>query len=157
MRSYIINPYAFELGVPPVIRITYSGDFKDIYVALSEEQLQIDVTSFATVEFGSKRDCLYVDDEGMSKAPMGFIFLKGWPEPLAGKGLVLGTDAFGESVSCKMDLMEVSSLVSLVSLRKGHQFVHRIHNGDWAKIPLHKIGTTIHEVLSRLSEIHAQN
>lgn len=156
MRSYIINPFAFELGKPPVVRYDYSGDYRDIYPALSEESLGIDVRAFATVEFGSEKDCLYVDDEGMMKSPMGFIFLQGWPEPLAGKGLVLGTDSSGDSVSCQMDVYEVSSKITLVSLRKDWQFAYSFQKSDWVSIPLNKLGTTVHEVLQRLSRMHVE-
>lgn len=45
-------------------------------------------------------DVIYVDDEGLIKGPVyQFFGVKGYPQPLAGRGLVLGTDKQGNSIA----------------------------------------------------------
>ena len=50
----------------------------------------------------------FVDDEGLMK-PFGptMVMVKDYPQPLAGKVLVLGTDNEGETLSCKWTVEQV--------------------------------------------------
>ena len=70
--------------------VDYSGDYKDIYTLLGCEL-------FTSVYLeGVGQDTLYVDDEGLYVENQVFFNIKGCPQPLAGRGLILGTDAFIE-------------------------------------------------------------
>jgi hypothetical protein len=55
-----------------------------------------------------------VDDEGLLKPQEGFFIYEGYRQPLAGNGLVLGTDEEGESVDPKMTLEELKSRVTFM-------------------------------------------
>lgn len=58
----------------------------------------IDAQLFDVVYINDQRDVIYVDDEGLFHSKH-FFRIEGYPSPLAGKGLVLGTDNEGETIS----------------------------------------------------------
>lgn len=61
----------------------------------------------------SRSEVLYLDDEGLLKEEPGpFFKLEGYPQPLAGRGLILGLDFDGESVSTKLTVEKVRQKVS---------------------------------------------
>jgi hypothetical protein len=86
MKAYLIDPFART-----VTQVEYSGDYKEIS-ALIGCQL------FDAVRIGANGDTIFVDDEGLLNGPTEFFKHSSYPSPLAGKGLVLGTDDEGESV-----------------------------------------------------------
>jgi len=57
------------------------------------------VNTFTIVELNDNRDTMFVDDEGLLKLPKYFFQWRGYDQPLAGKGLILGTNDEGESIS----------------------------------------------------------
>ena len=58
-------------------------------------------------------DTVYVDDEGLiNNNPHGWFLLNGYPQPLRGKGLVLGTDSEGRSASPRVTLAALTARVS---------------------------------------------
>lgn len=59
---------------------------------------------------------VYVDDEGLMKDPQHFFVLKGYPNPLAGNGLVLGTNPEGESVSTTLTVEKVKAMVKFYNV-----------------------------------------
>jgi hypothetical protein len=74
---------------------------------------------------------VFVDDEGLVNGQhQHFFVVDGYPQPLAGKGLVLGVDQEGDSVTPS---------VSLEQMRKMVTFVFPISAGGkgllWAPIP----------------------
>jgi hypothetical protein len=58
-------------------------------------------------------DAIYVDDEGLYNKS-DFFMLKNYPNPLAGRGLVLGTDSEGYSTDPIHDIMEIAELVKFI-------------------------------------------
>jgi hypothetical protein len=53
-------------------------------------------------------DTVYVDDEGLIKGPVyQFFGLQGYSQPLAGRGLVVGSDGDGNDVAPALSLDEV--------------------------------------------------
>jgi hypothetical protein len=87
MKAYLINPNDRK-----ITEVDYTGDYTNIYTHIGAD-------TFDVARFGES-DCVYVDDEGLIKGPVyQFFAIHGHPQPLAGKGLVLGTDAEGESVT----------------------------------------------------------
>lgn len=70
--------------------------WKDIAPAIGAELFEI-----VTIE---QNDALYVDEEGLMKPQDNFILYDGYPQPLAGNALVLGTDDEGESTDPKNTL-----------------------------------------------------
>jgi hypothetical protein len=87
----------------------YNGDYRTIRAAL-----RIGASPFTIVSLPG-RDCIFVDDEGLLKPVDWFFAVKGYPQPIAGRGLVLGTDRKGESVSARTTLAELQR--SILHLR----------------------------------------
>ena len=54
--------------------------------------------------FNDAGDVVYVDDEGLLKGPTDFFLIEGYPQPLAGKGVVVGTDDEGDDVEPSVSL-----------------------------------------------------
>lgn len=83
MKAILIDPHAETIA-----EVVYDGNWKTIGP-------WIDADLFDVVQIGND-DVIYVDDEGLSKAPLKFFWMKGWPHPLCGKALVLGDSQYGE-------------------------------------------------------------
>lgn len=86
MRAILIDPVE-----ETVTEVDYDGDFRSIYSLL-------DITCFTCVQINSHGDVIYIDDEGLMKSGQLFFEHAAYPRPLAGKGLVLGTNDEGETV-----------------------------------------------------------
>ena len=99
MKAILIDPYAQE-----IVEVEYSGDYNDIY-----KFLQCDL--FTTVYMPDTTDSIYVDDEGLYVENQRFFKFAGYPQPLAGMGLVLGCNDEGDSVSCESTLEQVKAQV----------------------------------------------
>lgn len=104
-KAYLIDPFEMKIS-----GVTYNGDYKTIYKWLDTPYNT--VSAFDVVYLNDKDDCVYVDDEGLLCDPSHFFILKGYPQPLAGKGLVLGTNGEGDSVSPKITLEELREMVT---------------------------------------------
>jgi hypothetical protein len=105
MLAYLIDTVKLE-----VREVEISGDYREIYKL-------IDCEIFTVVAINDS-DVIYVDDEGLlvDLRKQTFFMYNGIPQPLAGKGLVLGTDMeTGESTSPKISLMEVIKAVSYMT------------------------------------------
>jgi hypothetical protein len=99
MKAYLIDPFAREIS-----EVEHNGNFRQIY-----ELIQSPSQSFSAVRMNGRGDMIYVDEEGLF-VPFDrqeFFGLRGYGAPLAGRGLVLGSDPYGESVSPKASLDEV--------------------------------------------------
>ena len=104
MKAYLIDPNNRK-----ITEVDYTGDFRNIYTHIGAE-------CFDVARFG-ETDCVFVDDEGLIKGPVyQFFAVQGYPAPLAGKGLVLGTDEEGNSISPSIDLAWLKSNVYWVEL-----------------------------------------
>jgi hypothetical protein len=57
------------------------------------------------------QDVMYVDEEGLLK-PNQFFHFRGYPQPLAGNALILGTDADGNDIDAKTTLIDVQRRVT---------------------------------------------
>ena len=100
MRAYLIDPEHKSVS-----EVDYNGDYRNIY-----EHIKADC--FDAAGFNNKGDAVFVDDEGLLHDPEFFFRIEGNPNPLAGRGLVLGTDAEGESISPTVTLDWLRSNVS---------------------------------------------
>jgi len=98
--AYLIDP--FEQSVQEV---NYFGDYTEIY-----KHIKCDL--FTVVGLNNKGDCVYVDDEGLLKDNQMFFKIQGYPEPLAGRGLILGTDEEGDSCSATLSFEDVRQMIS---------------------------------------------
>jgi hypothetical protein len=101
MRAILIDPFTQTIE-----EVDYSGDYKDIYGLI-----QCDL--FTTVYLpNTSDDTLFVDDEGLYVENQKFFKISGFDQPLAGCGLLLGTDKEGESTDCMSTVEEVKAIVT---------------------------------------------
>lgn len=96
MRAILIDPFTETIS-----EVDYDGDYKSIYRLLSDEKQTVD--TFTVVGL-SDEETLFVDDNGLLNEPTHFFIWKGYGQPLAGKGLILGVDEEGDSVATKYTL-----------------------------------------------------
>lgn len=98
--AYLINP---ETKTIEAVSIDASKEhLPQIYVHLG-----CTLITTAPVAGG---DTVYVDDEGLIKGPVyQFFGLQGYPQPLAGRGLVMGSDGEGNDAAPALSLDEVKA------------------------------------------------
>lgn len=104
MKAFLIDPFNRT-----ITEVEHNGDFHQIY-----EFLQI-TTPFTVVALGEEygRDSIFLDDEGLYAKDQRYFLLAGYPQPLAGRGLVLGCDDEGETVAPqKVTLDELHGLIA---------------------------------------------
>lgn len=112
MKAYLIDPWTRTVTLT-----THNGDFREIYKHLDGRLGEIgrawphyvDCFDIVRLDHG---DGIYVDDEGLLKdGPQAFFTVGGYG-PLAGRGLVLGSDYEGNSTDAKTTLRKLRELVS---------------------------------------------
>jgi len=103
MKAYLIDPVTRT-----VTEVEYSGDYQQIYKL-------IDCDTFTCVDLNEHADTVFVDDEGLINGKCTeFFLLRNYHQPLAGKGLVLGTNDEGDSVSPSITLDQLKSQIDWV-------------------------------------------
>jgi len=111
MKALLIDPKDNTIRT-----ISYDGDYKTIYKFL-------DCTTYDAVYPFDNEDTIYVDDEGLLKgANYHWTVLtdRGKLITLVGKGLVLGSDAEGESVDCKTTISQLSQRINFIGWKTIH-------------------------------------
>jgi len=96
MKAFLIDPYLKE-----ITEVNYSGEYTQIYTFIHAD-------CFTTAVFNKHGDTFFVDDEGLFKDNKHFFEHHGYGQPLAGYGLVLGTNTAGESVEPTTTLEELN-------------------------------------------------
>lgn len=86
-----------------VYEVEHDGSLKSIYKLLGAECFCIGATF-------ENRDVIMVDDEGLLHDSIGWFQLKPGTQPLAGNGLVCGTDDNGDTVPPKVTLAFIKSI-----------------------------------------------
>ena len=99
MLAILIDPFHETIEM-----VDYSGDWEDISALIG-------CSLFTTIDLGDS-DTLYVDDEGLYVKNQRFFNLKGYPQPLAGRGLVLGYTLDGDSTDSSLTVSQVQDMVS---------------------------------------------
>jgi hypothetical protein len=103
MRAILIDPFEMK-----ITEVDYSGDFEDIYKL-------IQCGTFDCARIDDHGGTIYIDDEGLiNDKPQAFFAHDAYPQPLAGYGLVLGTDDEGDTVAVTYTLDEVKAAVLFV-------------------------------------------
>jgi len=106
-KGILIDPFACtvtEVDFPDT-------DYRRLYPLLSHESMPVDCFEAVHVRGLNSRDVLYVDESGRLKPCDRYFVIQGFPEPLCGKGLILGCNAAGDSVSPKTPLLVVCASV----------------------------------------------
>lgn len=103
MKAYLIDPFTQSVN-----EVDYSGQYQDIYSL-------IDCSCFTVADFNEFGDCVFVDDEGLISGKFQeFFMISGYPQPLAGKGLILGCNSEGDSVEPSITIEQARALVDWV-------------------------------------------
>lgn len=98
MKAYLIDPVA-----KTITEVEHEDNYKHIYTLLSGPNAagaEVAVDLFTVVNIEGD-DAIFIDDEGLLKADQAFFKFADFHQPLAGRGLVLGTNDEGDSTSPK--------------------------------------------------------
>src|SRR6187399_3262614 len=94
VKGILIDPFACT-----VTEVEHDASGIDgIYKLLSHESMPVNLFTTATSRALDDRDAIFVDDEGLLKPCSRFFVIRG-EQPYAGKGLILGADREGDTVS----------------------------------------------------------
>ena len=102
MKAYLIDPQAQTIE-----QVDYSGDYTQIYDL-------INASLFTAATFNRAGDTCFVDDEGLFNSDNEFFLIGDYPQPLAGRALVLGCNREGDSVEPSISLQQCRALVGWV-------------------------------------------
>ncbi len=91
--------------------VDYDGDYKNIC-----KMIKCDIFTIALIL--ENEDSICVDDEGLLKDEAYLFKFEGYSSPLAGLGLILGTDSEGESISVKSSLEDIKNKVKFLGKHK---------------------------------------
>ena len=113
MKAYLINS-----ETKTITPVDYNGDYNTIYTHIG-----CDLFDVVYANINEHRISVFVDDEGLLKNPQHFFILKGYGQPLAGNGLVLGdVDEEGETLAAPDDL-DLSSVVTFLNLPQAQEAI----------------------------------
>lgn len=118
MKAFLIDPYARTVS-----EVAYNGDYHQIYEF-------IDCDTFDCARFDENGDGVFINDNGLiDNSPKAFFVVDGYPQPLTGKGLVLGCDDNGESTEPRVTLEELRQRVHFLTARQAIVFAstHTFH------------------------------
>lgn len=101
MKGILINPEEKTI------------DVVEVEDTLESIHHHIEAGTFDTVRI-EHNDVIYVDDEGLYNKH-DYFAIEGFPNPLAGRGLVLGTDYEGYSTDPIHDLLAIANMVRFIS------------------------------------------
>lgn len=101
MQAILIDPHT-----QTVSSIEYDGNYENISKLLGCEL-------FTVMTVTPKDDALFLDDEGwiIDQEDQQYFWWQGYPQLLAGRGLILGTNDEGESIAPSLTLDEAKSMV----------------------------------------------
>lgn len=105
MKAILIDPVTQKVS-----EVEHNGDYKEIYKLLSDPANDMNVRLFEIIDLG-KGETLFVDEEGLLHNPKFFFKWDTYRQPLAGRGLILGTNRAGDSTSTKLTVADVEKHV----------------------------------------------
>lgn len=101
MRAILIDPFAETVT-------EVDDDFADD--KMITKHIQCGQSPFTAMRLGTDV-VLYLDNEGLLKPNQKFFLLDTYPQPLAGRGIVLGCDAAGETTPLVAPFPRVAALI----------------------------------------------
>lgn len=114
IKGFLIDPLALRITPIELPNGTPRDNLNAMYKA-------IDCDLVEAVYLNKEQDAVFVDEEGLLKSPTLFFYIEGTHQPLAGRGVVIGCNEEGESVSVQA--------VTLDWLRANTAFVNRLTPG----------------------------
>lgn len=128
VRAILIDPFACT-----VTEIEHdAANYRNIYALISHESMPVHTFTCAYTDMLEPGDAIFVDDDGLLKSCERFFKFAGYAQPLAGKGLILGSDDQGETASARTSLALVKSATMFAELRPGTRRLSQV-NEPWAK------------------------
>ena len=100
-KAILINAKANTISIVEV------GHYTDIYKHCGFE-------TFTCVGLPQEKETLYVDDEGLINGTDYGFTIEGYPDPLMGNGLILGTLSNGDSRDTDLTIEEVRKMVRIL-------------------------------------------
>lgn len=120
MQAYFINPFSQN-----VTTVDYDGNYESISRLIDASRGYFDV-----VRLYDNQDAAFVDDEGLYVENQRFWIHRNYPQPLAGKALVLGCNDMGDSIEPKTSFEELVGDIRFIGdqfeLALLHTFVGKI-------------------------------
>jgi len=114
MQAYFINPFSRN-----VTTVDYDGDYKSISRMIDASRGFFDV-----VRLYENGDGAFVDDEGLYAEEQTFWIHRNYPQPLAGKALILGCNEEGDSVVPKTSFEDLVGDVQFIGDRFDLTLLH---------------------------------
>lgn len=103
MKAFLIDPFTRTIET-----VEHDGSLDSIYELTG-------CSCFTVAEFDEEGNGAYVDDEGLLKPNQEFFFMSGYPQPLAGRGLVLGCNEDGETIEPTLTLNDLKERVKFLT------------------------------------------
>lgn len=119
MQAYFINPFSRN-----VTTVDYDGDYKSISRMIDASRGYFDVVRLYWNQM-SIHDAAFVDDEGLYVEDQTFWIHRNYPQPLAGKALVLGCNEEGDSVAPKTSFETLSNDIRFIGDRFELALLHK--------------------------------
>ncbi|WNL50720.1 hypothetical protein RPALISO_133 [Ruegeria phage RpAliso] len=129
-KAFLIDPFVLQYfdgtlqltGEPPIREVQMTRNIRDIYNVLTPPDRRKVTTFEACMIDGTyDGDVAYVDEEGLMRGDAThFVRIKGFVNPFAGRAIVMGTDAEGDSIAPRTTL---SALWERVELSMGNASV----------------------------------
>jgi len=102
IKAILIDPYARA-----ITEVEHDDSLASIYALLHAD-------CFDCVRINTVGDVIYVDDEGLYRQDQFFAYDR-YPNPLAGRGLVLGTGSQGESIDPTITVEDLEDKVRWIT------------------------------------------
>jgi hypothetical protein len=115
VRAILIDPFACT-----VADVEHDASHLDnVRLQLSHEVHPVHSLALAYCPFLRNGEAIYVDNQGSLESPVRFFRIAGLEPPLAGKGLILGTDKEGNTISATSSLELITAAVTFAEMRDG--------------------------------------
>lgn len=124
MKAYLIDSKECT-----VTEVEHDDSIHDIYEKL-------DCRSFDAVRLDND-DTIYVDDEGLYQKHTYFV-VDGMPNPLAGNGLVLGTDLDGYSTDPTYDISTITDMIRFIDFDEALRMAEQLDDEGRAQERKHR-------------------
>lgn len=122
MNAYFINPFSQKITT-----VDYDGDYQSISRMIDASRGYFDV-----VRLYQNQDAAFVDDEGLYVEDQQFWIHRNYPQPLAGKALVLGCNDEGDSIEPQTSFETLTNDIQFIGdrfeLTLLHTFVGQIED-----------------------------
>jgi hypothetical protein len=115
VRAILIDPFACTVA-DVELDASYLAD---VHRQLSHEVHPVRSLALAYCPLLRVGEAIYVDNQGSLESPARFFRIAGLEPPLAGKGLILGTDKDGNTITASSSLELITAAVTFAEMRGG--------------------------------------